>query len=362
MTTLTNQNDFKQREPTMREVATRAGVSIKTVSRVINQEAGVSPELTERVQAAIRELDYRHNATASNLRRADQRTATIGLLLDDVANPFSATLHRAVEAVAQQHNTLVFALSSVDDPKREEEMVHVLAARRVDGLITVPVSRDGGGLRYMQRLGKPIVFLDRLATFHEADSVVVDNRVGACTAVRHLAQYGHREIAFLGDAPTIWTAAERYLGYVEGLAFEGIRLDPAFVRRDIRDIAIAEAVVLALLQQKPAPSALFTAQNLITIGAIRALQKLGLQHRIALVGFDDFLLADLLEPRVSVIAQDPTKLGQTAAEWLFARLNGDASPPQQIVVPTRLIVRGSGEIAAPGFSRDPRETSREDSI
>jgi len=331
----------------MREVAKQAGVSIKTVSRVINQEAGVSPELTERVQTAIRELDYRHNTTASNLRRADQRTATIGLLLDDVANPFSATLHRAVETVAQQHHTLVFVLSSVDDPKREEEMVHVLAARRVDGLITVPVSRDGGGLRYMQRLGKPIVFVDRLATFREADSVVVDNRIGACNAVRHLAQYGHRRIAFLGDAPTIWTAAERYLGYVEGLALEGIRLDPTLVSQGLRTVELAEAAVLTLLQQTEPPSALFTAQNLITIGAIRALQKLGLQHKIALLSFDDFLLADLLEPRVSVIAQEPTQLGQVAAELLFARLNGDGRPPQQIIIPTRLIVRGSGEIPAP---------------
>lgn len=333
----------------MREVATQAGVSIKTVSRVINREAGVSSELIDRVQAAIRQLDYRHNATASNLRRANQRTATIGLLLDDVANPFSAALHRAVEEVAKQHNTLVLAISSVDDPKHEEEMIHRLAARRVDGLITVPVSRDGGGLRYMQRLGKPIVFVDRLATFYEADSVVVDNRTGACQSVRHLAQYGHQQIAFLGDAPIIWTAAERYLGYVEGLALEGIRLEPALVRQSIRHSAMAEEAVTALLKQEQPPSALFTAQNLITIGAIRALRKLGLQYQIALVGFDDFRLADLLEPPVSVIAQDPTEVGQTAAELLFARLNGDSSPSQQIVIPTRLIARGSGEIAAPGF-------------
>jgi len=348
MTTLTSVIDTRQREPTMREVATRAGVSIKTVSRVINAESGVSLELAGRVQSAIRELDYRHNTTASNLRRADQRTATIGLLLDDIANPFSSALHRAVETVAQQHNTLVFAISSVDDPKREEEMVHVLAARRVDGLITVPASRDGGGLRYMQRLGKPIVFVDRLATFHDADSVIVDNRIGASTAVRHLAHYGHRHIAFLGDMPTIWTAAERYLGYVEGLATEGIRLDPAFVRQDIRRIEMAEEAVLTLLQQEQVPSALFTAQNLITMGAIRALQKLGLQHKIALIGFDDFLFADLLAPRVSVIAQDPTQLGQVAAELLFARLNNDSRPSQQIVIPTRLIARGSGEIVASG--------------
>ncbi len=338
----------------MREVATHAGVSLKTVSRVINQEPGVSDKLVARVKTVIRQLDYHHNSAASNLRRADQRTATIGLLLDDVANPFSSALHRAVEEIARQHDTLVFASSSVDDPRREEETILALAARRVDGLISVPASRDGGGLRYLQRLGKPIVFVDRLATFHEADSVVVDNRAGASNAVQHLTQYGHRRIAFLSDSALIWTAAERYLGYVEGLATAGMRLDAGLVRQDLRNSEQAEEAVSTLLSSEFAPTALFTAQNLITIGAIRVLQKMGLQHKVALIGFDEFVLADLLEPRVSVIAQDPAAIGRTAAELLFARLgeaslsgsklNGTRKPPQQIVIPTRLIARGSGEI------------------
>ncbi|MFN8444280.1 MAG: LacI family DNA-binding transcriptional regulator [Caldilineaceae bacterium] len=345
MTTLTKVRLNKERQPTMHDVAKRSGVSLKTVSRVINRESGVSDKLVEKVQQAIRELDYHHNATASYLRRSDQRTATIGLLLDDVSNPFSSALHRAVEEVARQHESLVFASSNADEPQREEETIIALASRRVDGLISVPSSRDGGGLRYMQRLGKPIVFVDRLATFHEADSVVVDNRTGATNAVRHLAVNGHQRIAYLGDISAKWTAAERYLGYLEGIATEGIRLDPSLVVQGVGSIEAAQKVVVELLTKEQPPTALFTSQNLITIGAIRALQQLQLQQKVALVGFDDFVLAALLTPPVTVIAQDPAALGKAAAELLFARLNGDQQPPQHIVLQTKLIVRGSGEIA-----------------
>jgi LacI family transcriptional regulator len=280
------------------------------------------------------------------LRRANQRTGTIGLLLDDVGNPFSSALYRAIEDVARRHDTLVFAGSSDEDPTREEKMVRTLASRRVDGLIVVPASRSQSGLMHIQRLDRPIVFVDRPALFHDADSVTVDNRAGSSRAIAHMASYGHRRIAFLGDTADLWTSAERYLGYIEGLAITGIQLDPRLVRHNLRGIEAAERAALELLDESPAPTAIFASQNLVTIGTIRALQGRGLQHLIALIGFDDFLLADLLHPRVSVVAQQPATLGRMAADLLFARLDGDRSPPQHIVVPTELIPRGSGEIAA----------------
>lgn len=346
MTTLTREEEMARRPATMKDVAALAGVSLKTVSRVVNQEPGVSSDLIDRVMHAVRLLGYHHNTTASNLRRADQRTATIGLLLEDVANPFSSALHRAIEEVARQHDTLVFAGSSEEDPAREEKMALTLASRRIDGLIVVPVSQSRSGLMHIQRLDRPIVCVDRPAIFDNTDSVTVDNRAGAATAIRHLAAYGHRRIAFLGDLRTIWTADQRYLGYVEGLALTGCQLDPRLVRQDLHSIDAADSAAQELLAAEHMPSAFFTGQNLITIGVVRALQRLDLQERIALVGFDDFPLADLLIPRVSVIAQDPTALGRLAAELLFARLAGDYSPAQQIVVPTQLIARGSGEIPA----------------
>jgi LacI family transcriptional regulator len=328
----------------MRDVAALAGVSLKTVSRVVNSEPGVSPRLTSRVVEAVRLLDYRHNMTASSLRRSDQKTASIGLLLEDVSNPFSSALHRAVEEVARRRGTLAFAGSSDEDPVREGELLRAFVARRVDGLIVVPSGRD---VSERERLGKPMVCVDRPAAFGEVDSVTVDNRDGACRAVRHLAASGHRRIAFLGDLHSIWTAEQRRLGYVEGLAAEGVPHDPALVRQDLSSIEAARRAALELLARPEPPSALFTGQNLVTIGAIHALRHRGLQHRVALVGFDDFLLADLLDPAVSVVAQDPATLGRTAAELLFARLDGDRGPPRQLVVPTRLIPRGSGEIPAP---------------
>ena len=346
MTSLTETKNMSHRTPTMREVAALAQVSIKTVSRVINQEPGVSPELVERVLDAVKMLDYQHNTTASNLRRADNRTATIGLILDDVANPFASALHRAVEDVAWAHDTLVFAGSSDADPRREEKMIVALAARRVDGLIIVPASNDHHDLQHMQRLGRPIVCVDRPSSVHNTDSVTADNRAGAAIAVRHLAAYGHKRIAFLGDLRSIWTAAERHAGYIEGLAAEGLRLDPRLVRLDLNNSNLAEQVVLELLEAAEPPTAFFAGQNLITVGTIRALQRRGLQHHVALVGFDDFTLADLLAPPVTVVAQDPVAIGRAAAEQLFARLAADSQPLQHIVVPTQLVPRGSGEIPA----------------
>ncbi|NTW00873.1 MAG: LacI family transcriptional regulator [Oscillochloris sp.] len=331
----------------MRDVAAVARVSIKTVSRVVNEESGVSAELVARVHDAIRLLGYQQNTTASNLRRNNQRTLTIGLLLDDVANPFMSTLHRAIEEVAHRHDTLVFAVSSDQESVREDQLIRAMAARRVDGMIIVPNSASAVGLQQFRRLRRPTVCVDRPIVIPNIDSVLAENRAGARIAIQHLAAYGHRRIAFLGDRETIWTATERYLGYIEALALEGLTLDRKLVRLNLDSIAAAEQATRDLLDAETPPTALFTGQNLITVGALRALQQHGLQQRVALVGFDDFLLADLLAPPVSVIAQNPAAMGQAAAELLFARLDDNTLPSRQIVIETQLLARGSGEIPAP---------------
>jgi LacI family transcriptional regulator len=331
----------------MRDVGALAGVSLKTVSRVVNRDPTVSAEIVGRVNRAIELLGYRPNPAATSLRRADRKTATIGLLLEDVANPFSSALHRAVEDVARERGMLVFAGSSDEEPEREREVLAALVSRRVDGLIVVSSDhRHGELLLERRRSGLPMVFLDRPAPVPEIDSVTADNRVGARAAVSHLAAGGHRRIAFLGDLHSIWTAAERERGYLDGLAAAGIPVDPGIVRRDIRSGDVGTQAVLELLAAPDPPSALFTAQNLITVGAVRALRRLGLQHRVALIGFDDVQLADLLDPPVSVVAQDPPALGRTSARLLLARLDGDDGPSRHVVVATRLVARGSGEIPA----------------
>jgi len=328
----------------MREVAALAKVSIKTVSRVVNGESGVTPRLARRVMAASERLNYRHNMTASSLRRSDGRSATIGVILEDVANPFSSVLHRSIEDVAVRRGVLVLAGSSDEQEDRERELVSAFASRRVDGLIIQPSSHDHSYLLTERKAGTAIVFVDRPPAFLDADTVLTDNVAGARRGVRHLVEHGHRRIGYLGDLHTIATAADRHRGYVEELTEQRMKVDERLVRLDLHGIEKAEAAVKELMGGASPPTALFTGQNLITIGAFRALRRLDLHHRVALIGFDDILLADLLEPAITVIAQDPVGIGRKAAEVLFRRLDGDRSASEHHIVRTRMIARGSGEI------------------
>jgi LacI family transcriptional regulator len=326
----------------MKEVAAVAGVSLATVSRVVNGAPDVAPALAERVNDAIRMLGYRRDLTASMLRRADRASATVGLLLEDVANPFFSALHRSVEDVARARGHLVFAGSSDEDAARERELVESLVARGVDGVIIAPTSGDHGYLLRDREAGVGMVFVDRPPRYIDADAIVSDNQGGAARAVEHLAAGGHERIAFVGDRPgVVYTAAERLRGYRRAMAVHGLE---EHVMPPVAGPEQARAAIRELLSRPEKPTALFTAQNLVTIGAVLALRDAGLQHRIALVGFDDVTLADALEPPVTVVAQDPAELGRQAAELLFARLDGDDRPTQHIVVPTPLIARGSGEI------------------
>jgi len=328
----------------MREVAAAARVSIKTVSRVVNGERGVTPRLSERVTAAVERVGYRHNLTASSLRRTDGRSASIGVVLEDVANPFSSALHRSIEDVAVARGVLVFAGSSDEDENRERELIAAFTSRRVDGLVILPSSHDHSYLLTERKAGTAIVFVDRPPAFFDADTVMADNVDGVRLGIRHLIAHGHRRIGYLGDLHTIATAADRHRGFVDELTAQNLDVDERLVRLDVRGTEGAEAMVAELFATVPPPTALFTGQNLITIGAFRALRRLGLHHRVALVGFDDFLLADLLEPGITVIAQDPAAMGRIAAEVLFRRLDGDRSASEHHVVATRMITRGSGEI------------------
>ena len=243
---------------------------------------------------------------------------------------------------------LTFAGSADEDPVRERELAEAFGARGVDGLIIVPC---GGDQRYLLRerdSGTPLVFADRPPRFLDADAVVTDNAGGARAAVEHLLRAGHRRIGFLGDRPSVFTAVERRRGYREALALAGIAAEPALERLGLVDSDAAESTARELLLAPDPPTALFTAQNLITIGAIRALRERGLQHEIALVGFDEVTLADQVEPGITVVMQDPYTLGARAAELLFSRLDGDDGDSQLVVMPTELVPRGSGEIAPAG--------------
>jgi LacI family transcriptional regulator len=332
----------------MRDVAARAGVGLKTVSRVVNREAGVSAELAERVVRAVEELDFRPNAGASNLRRGDRRTATVGLLVEDVANPFSSAIQRAVEDAALPRGFIVFSASLDEDAERERRLTRTFSARRADGLVLVPSSDDQSYLAGELRAGTSIVCVDRMPVGLPVDVVLTTNRVGSREGVRHLLAAGHTRVAFLGARASVATSRERYEGYCDALEAAGLPLDPALAVRDLRDVTSADGAATSLLARPDGPTALFTAQNAVTMGALRALRRLARERSVALVGFDDFPLADLLVPAVTVVAQDPSAIGRVAAEALFRRIGGDTSAPEVHLVPTTLVRRGSGEIPPPG--------------
>jgi LacI family transcriptional regulator len=258
-----------------------------------------------------------------------------------------SALHRAVEDCARERDVLVFAGSCDEDGRREEELISALRARWVDGIIVVPAGTDHSYLLPAFRLGTKLVFADRRPGFLDADTVTSDDLGGARAAVAHLGASGHRRIAYLGASLTIGTARDRLQGYTDALEQLGVQPHPAHVRSGVVTMEAAAQAAAEMLQGSDPPTAIFAGQNYFAIGAVKALRSLGLQHRVALVGFDDFALADMLDPPTTVVAHDPAELGRTAAQLLFRRLDGDASPSRHVVCPFALIPRGSGEIPPP---------------
>lgn len=331
----------------MKNVATLAGVSFKTVSRVVNGEPGVSRQLEERVTAAIAELGYQPDHGARTLRRTTPQSATVGVVHANIANPFMAAVHGAFETVAASNGCLILSGTSLEQRERHDELIQAFTGRRVDGLVIVPVGTPADGPseileREIQR-GTPIVFIDRDPGF-DADVVMSDHRGGAELATRHLVDHGHRKIAFLGSREHVHSVTERRGGFET--VMQDLDAQPAAVITGLRTPDDAAKAVHELLSQSPVdqPTALFAAQNGLTLGAVRALHTLGLQHDIALVGFDDIDSVDIVDPGITTVPQNAEEVGRRAGELLFNRLRGDQSAPIREVVAVTLVRRGSGEI------------------
>jgi LacI family transcriptional regulator len=313
------------------------------VSRVVNDEAGVRSDTAQRVQEAIVALGFRRNDAARALR-SGQVSRTLGLVIEDISNPFYSGIMRGVEQVAREHGRLLIAGSSDETPERERELVLALCERRVDGLIIVPASSDHAYLLPEMRLGVHVVFLDRPPKGIDADTVLVDNQGGASEATEHLLAQGHRRIAMVGDNPELFTASERLAGYRAALERRGVAFDEQLVRLGLHDADAAAGAAAELLALPDPPTAIFAANNRNAIGALRAISRAG--RPVALVGFDDFELAELLPVPVTVVAASPLELGLRAAEMLIERLHGNDTPARTVVLPTTLLVRGSGEVAS----------------
>ncbi|MFF3063967.1 LacI family DNA-binding transcriptional regulator [Oerskovia sp. NPDC057915] len=329
--------------PTLAAVAEAAGVSLKTASRVLNDEPSVAEATRLKVRTAADALGFRRNAVAADLARGGG-SRLVGFVTGDIANPFYSDLAGGIERELRKHGLQLITTSSDEDADQERELIDALIERRVAALFIAPTATDHSYLHAELASGVPVVFLDRPPSGIEADTVVLDNRAGAAAATRHLLAQGHRRIALAGDLSRLWTFRERHEGFVAALREAGIEDPERYVRDGLHDAATAREAVQGLLALDEPPTAILTANNKITQGALRALRTgHGTRRDVALVGFDDFELADVLD--VTVVGYEISVMGQEAARLAVDRIESPGGAPRLRVVPTALIPRGSGEIA-----------------
>ena len=323
---------------TLLDVARLAGVSPKTVARALNGEPHVRPATRDQVLQAAKKLRFRPNLMARELRQGG-RTRAVALVIGSLDNPFYARIGAGLEKVLREANLELLIASTDDDPDREAAVIHGMLERRVQALLVVPAAQSHAYLEGERQSGMPIVFIDRPSSTLAADCVMRDNRSAARDAVRQFINYGHRRIAVIGDHPELYTARERLDGVRDGILEANIEIDDSLIRTGVHDTASAHSAVAALLGLPDPPTAYLALNNRISIGALEVLLKA--TSRPAFIGFDDFDLATVLD--ISVITNDPQEMGERAARLALARITGDDSPPHQVVLPTRLIQRGTGE-------------------
>ncbi len=346
-------DDFQEsQEPksiTIREVAQQAGVSIATVSRVLNGSQTVDPVLAERVYAAMTRLKYQPSRVARTL--AGQGSTLIGLLVTDMQNPFYLDLIRGVEEVAQQHGYLVVICNTLENAQKETKYLEMLAREPIAGAIVVPTQGHIAGMEYLRERHIPLVAVDRRVEDRSIDCVVIDNAAAAREAVSHLIANGYRRIGMIGGPKAVTNTNERVAGYRQALQNAGIPREAVLERRGTlvgEDVGLHLAE--KLLDLHPPVDAIFAANNRLTIGALRAIYARGkrIPDDIALVGFDEIQWAVPEMISVTTVLQSAYELGSAAANRLLQRLKRPDAPRQEIVLQHQLSL---------GASSAPRSTS-----
>src|SRR5919197_5746852 len=336
---------------TIRDVARRAGVSPMTVSRVINDSTRVSPETRGRVEAAIAELGYVPSRLARGL--SAQRTGTLALIVPDVANPFFTLVVRGAEDVARRADYRVILCDTRSDLVIEREVIEEMIAHRVEGILIAPVSdRSRDHLKRLAKFGVPFVLVDRTVRGIDADAVLGDSADGARRLVEHLISLGHRRIAMIVESDDVSTARDRRRGYEAALTAAGLPRDPAVVTEASVDPGGGFDGMRRLLELPEPPTAVFTVNNLVALGAIEAVRAAGLDvpDDVALVCFDDIEYASRLYPFLTVMEQPAETFGTLGTQLLLERVEGRGSDRRHVVVlPGEFIIRKScGALSSDG--------------
>jgi LacI family transcriptional regulator len=328
---------------TISDVARLAGVSSMTVSRVINDTAGVKPDKRRRVEEAIEELGYVPSRLARGLTR--QRTGTLAVIVPDVANPFYTLVLRGAEDVARRAGFRVILCDTRSDVGAEHEVIEEMIAHRVEGILIAPVSdRSRDHLRRLAKFGVPFVLVDRTVPGIDSDAVLGDSESGARQLVDHLVSHGHRRIGMIVESNDVSTARERRRGYEAALAAAGIPVDPALVANAAVDPGGGLVGMQQLLALDDRPTAVFTVNNLVALGAIEAIRAAGLEvpDDIALVCFDDIELASRLYPFLTVMEQPAETFGTLGTQLLIERIEGRGPERTRLVVlPAEFVIRKS---------------------
>ena len=327
--------------PTIAEVARRAGVSVSTVSHVVNGTRKVAPGTAHAVQAVIDAVGYRPNVLARSLKTASSRS--VGIAISAIANPYFSDIICAVEAECARLGMMVFLSDTQDDPQRELAVVTAFDQRRVDGVILAPsADPERRALAYLRAARLPCVLVDRTPD-PSFDQVGVNNREAMRALVAHVAGFGHSRIGYVGGHPGFATTLERIEGYRAGLQLAGVSFDPSYLVTGSATTASASEATSALLSLADAPTAIVAGNNMATIGAVRAIRSRGLQvpADVSVVGFDDFEWADCFEPRLTLVAQPCEEIGKRAASLLIERIANPGGAPQSVRLDARLIIRDS---------------------
>lgn len=326
---------------TIREVAEKAGVSFTTVSHVINNTRFVSEETRERVLAAMEELHYRQNALARSLRSG--KTHTLGLILPDSSNPFFADIGRSVEAAAFELGYSVILCNTESDLHREQLYVDVLSKKQVDGVIFVATGDQANSAELLVSLNLPVVLVDREILGIGLDSVLADNCQGGMLATNHLIQFGHRRIACITGPSYLTPSAERITGFSQAMEAAQIKVEDSYLLRGDFHSESGYTCTRQLLSLPEPPTAIFSCNDLMAIGVLRAAAEAGLRlpQDLSIVGFDDIELASYTSPPLTTISQPIGEIGRIATHLLVDRMEDKTLSPRREILPPKLIVRGS---------------------
>ena len=330
---------------TLKEVAERAKVSIATVSRVINSAQLVNPTTRARVDLAIRELNYSPNRVAQRLRSTHSNKRLIGLVLPDIQNPFYVDVIRGVEEFAYQHNFAVMIGNFGQDQKKEKIYLDILQSEEVDGVIAAPSHGKDENIIEVIKNGFSVVCIDRglVDVDVDVDVVKVNNKEGVFGAIEYLIELGHSKIAHITGHPRIPTTLERVAGYESAMKKHNIAIDRKFIKSSNSDYQSGAQLMTELLELSDPPTAVFTANNLLTLGALKSIHEAGLSipNDISIIGFDDMYWSMSLNPPLTAVRQSGYDIGKKAAELLLQNILNPDRPKKNYVLTTELIVRKS---------------------